>query len=142
MSLFSGRNLPTTGASFGVERMVDVIIELGMFAPTLTPSRALITVFNSSPESVGESLKLAAELRGHNIPCEVYLSPGDKLGKQFGYADKLGIPFAVVMGPDEIASGTVTVKDMKAPPPNQRTVGRAELVEMLRQSLGSDSGHK
>jgi len=131
MSMFSGRNLPTTGGSFGMERIVDVIVELGMFSPTVTPSRALITVFDASPQSVGESLKLAAELRAHNIPCEVYLNPGDKLGKQFGYADKLGIPFAVVLGPDEIAAGTVTVKDMKAPPPNQRTVGREELVEML-----------
>ena len=142
MSIFSGRNLPTTGASFGVERMVDVIVELGMFTPTVTPSRALITVFDSSPQSIGESLKLAAELRQQNVPCEVYLSPGDKLGKQFGYADKTGIPFAVVLGPDEIASGAVTAKDLKAPPPNQRTVGRAELVEMLKQPPGSNSGHK
>ena len=57
-------------------------------------------------------------------------------GKQFGYADKLGIPFALVLGPDEIASGTVTVKEMKAPPPNQRTVGRAELVGLLRPEAG------
>ncbi len=95
MSLFSGRSLPTTGASFGVERMVDVITELKMFTPTLTPSLALVTVFDDTPQSVGESLKVAAELRAHDIPCEVYLNPGDKLGKQFGYADKLGIPFVI-----------------------------------------------
>ena len=42
-----------------------------MFTPTVTPSRALITVFDSTPQSVGESLKLAAELRRHDIPCDV-----------------------------------------------------------------------
>lgn len=134
MSLFSGRNLPTTGGSFGIERMIDVIENLGMFTPTATPSQALVTVFDSSQESATESLKLATEMRANIIPCEVYLNPGDKLGKQFGYADKLGIPFAVVLGPDEIAAGTVTVKEMKAPPPNQRTVSRAELIQLLRGS--------
>lgn len=133
MSIFSGRNLPTTGASFGMERIVDVMVELNMFPAKLTPSRALITVFDSSSQSVGESLKLAAELRAEGIACEVYLNPGDKLGKQFGYADRLGIPFAVVLGPDEIATGAVTVKELKAPPPNQRTIGRADVIHLLAQ---------
>lgn len=131
MSLFSGRDLPTTGASFGVERMVDVMFELGMVSTTATPSRALITVFDGSSESVGASLRLAAALRAQDIACEVYLNPGDKLGKQFGYADKLGIPFAIVLGPDEIAQGTATVKNLKTPPPNQQTVERGKLVEVL-----------
>src|SRR5688572_15529706 len=131
MSLFSGRHLPTTGASFGMERIVDVIIELGMVEPRQTPSRALVTIFDASPQSVGESLRLARELRAANIPCEAYLNPGDKLGKQFAYADKLGMEFALVLGPDEIASNTVTLKSLKQPPPNQRTLPRTELIHVL-----------
>lgn len=134
MTLFSGRSLPTTGASFGMERIVDVMVELNMIEPAQTPSRALVTVFDASPESVGASLKLASELRGASIPCEVYMNPGDKLGKQFGYADRLGIPFALVLGPDEIASGAVTAKNLKAPLPNQETVQRAELLRLLTSS--------
>lgn len=131
MSLFSGRNLPTTGASFGMERIVDVMADLNMITPRSTPSRALITLFDATPQSIGTSLSLASELRGQDIPCEVYLNPGDKLGKQFAYADRLGIPFAIVLGPDEISSGTATVKELKAPPPNQQTVERGALAEML-----------
>ncbi|MEO8285339.1 MAG: histidine--tRNA ligase [Chloroflexota bacterium] len=132
MSLFSGRNLPTTGVSFGVERMIDVMFELGMVTPMSTASKALITVFDASPASTSASLALASELRAQNIACEVYLNPGDKLGKQFGYADKLGMPYAVVLGPDEIAQGTVTVKSLLKPPPdNQQTVARGELAGML-----------
>jgi histidyl-tRNA synthetase len=131
MALFSGRNLPTTGASFGMERIVDVIIELNMVTPRSTPSRALITVFDSEPQSVSSSLGLASELREKGIPCEVYLNPGDKLGKQFAYADHLGIPFAIVLGPDEISNGTATVKELKAPPPNQQTVEWRALADML-----------
>lgn len=133
VGMFAGRSLPTTGASFGVERIIDVMQELGMIVPQTTPSKALITVFDNKPESVQASLALASDLRSQGIACEVYLNAGDKLGKQFGYADKLGIPFAVVLGPDEIAAGTVTVKDLKAPPPgNQKTVERGELTNILR----------
>ncbi|HUP28502.1 MAG TPA: HisS family protein, partial [Chloroflexia bacterium] len=131
MSLFSGRDLPTTGASFGMERIVDVMVDLNMIASRSTPSRALITVFDASVQSTGASLGLASELRARGVPCEVYLSPGDKLGKQFAYADRLGIPFAIVLGPDEIAAGSATVKDLKAPPPNQHLLARQELVDHL-----------
>ncbi len=129
MSLFSGRHLPTTGGSFGLERIVDVITGLGLFQPPTTKSLALITLFDATTGSVGISLSLAAELRSAGVACEIYLNPGDKLGKQFGYADKLGIPYAIVLGPDEIAAGSATVKDLKAG--NQRTVSHIELREIL-----------
>jgi histidyl-tRNA synthetase len=131
MSIFSGRSLPTTGGSFGVERIIDVMITLGMVELANTGSRVLVTVFDASPESVGESLRLASEIRERGTPCEVYLSPGDKVGKQLAYADRLGIPFAVILGPDEVASGTVAVKNLKEPPPNQQTMPREEAVKLL-----------
>lgn len=131
IGMFAGRDLPTTGASFGVERMIDVMFELGMVTPTASPSKALITVFDGSSESVKDAAQLAVELREAGIACEVYLNPGDKLGKQFGYADKLGIPYALVVGPDERAAGTVTVKSLKEPPPNQQTVERGAVVGIV-----------
>ena len=132
MKLFSGRDLPTTGASLGLERIIDVMLELHMVEMRSTPSLALITVFDSTSDSVSNSMRLATELRQAGIACEVYLNPGDRLGKQFGYADKLGIPYAVVLGPDEIAQGTVTVKDLRAAENNQQTVERARLASILR----------
>jgi histidyl-tRNA synthetase len=131
MSLFSGRNLPTTGGSFGMERMIDVILELGMVPPITTRSVALVTIWDASAENVGASLKLASELRGKGVPCEVYMTPGINIGKQVGYADRLGIPFALILGPDELSSGSVAVKSLKEPPPNQKTFPREEAVNML-----------
>ena len=131
IGLFSGRDLPTVGAAFGVERIIDVMMESGMITPQATPSRVLITVFDSTSESVRDSTELATELRVQGIACEVYLNTGDKLGKQFGYADRLGIPFALVIGPDERASDTLTVKNLKAPPPNQQTVERDLVAGIL-----------
>lgn len=135
VGIFAGRSIPTTGVSFGIERMVDVITSLGMYTPGSTPSKALITVFDTSGESVHASLGLASELRAADIACEVYLNPGDKLGKQFAYADKSGIPFAIVLGPDELREGNVSVKDLKAPLPNQQTVRRSEVVSILQRGL-------
>ena len=132
MTLFSGRDLPTTGASFGLERIIDVMFELHMVEMPSTPSRVLITVFDAAFESTAHSMRLATELRQAGIACEVYLNPGDRLGKQFGYADKLGIPYAVVLGPDEIEQGTVTVKDLRAAENNQQMVERSRLASILR----------
>lgn len=133
MSLFSGRNLPTTGGSFGMERMVDVILELGMIEARPTRSQVLVTVFDTSPESVNASLQLVSEVRARGIPAELYLNPGVSVGKQLGYADRLGISFALIVGPDELASGTVALKSLKEPPPNQETLPREEALRRISQ---------
>lgn len=131
MSLFSGRDLPTCGGSFGIERMVDVIMELDMVETRPSRSQALVTVFDNTRESISESLKLAGELRRLGVACEVYLKPGDNMGKQVGYADRLGIPFALIVGPDERASGKVAVKSLKQPPPNQQVLPREEALRII-----------
>ena len=135
MSLFSGRDLPTTGGSFGMERMVDVIMQLGLIEAASTKSRVLVTVFDSTQESIAASLELMGEMRKQGIPGEVYLNPGDKVGKQLAYADRLGIPFALIIGPDERASGMVALKSLKEPPPNQQTLPREDAIKRLNKSL-------
>jgi histidyl-tRNA synthetase len=58
---------------------------------------------------------------------------GGKLGKQFKYADRAGIRFVLVLGPDEVAKGTVAVKDMRKQ--DQFEVPRAELAKIMRVEL-------
>jgi len=94
-----------------------------------TVSEVFVTIFNES--LVNESLELARELRQAGLKVETALETRDKLGKQFKYADRKGIPFAVVLGPDELARGEVVVKDLRSG--EQRTVARAAIVEALRQ---------
>lgn len=140
VGMFAGRDLPTVGGSFGVERIIDVMTTLGMVTPRATPSKALIAVFDRSSESLHDSMQLASELRKQGIACEVYINVGDKLGKQFGYADKLGIPFVLIVGPDERAGGMVTVKRLRTADdrrpttndrPNQEAVERGRVAELL-----------
>jgi len=77
-------------------------------------------------------LALATELRQAGINTEVVME-ASKLGKQFKYADKAGIRFVLVLGENEIANGTVTVKDLRRE--DQFEVPRAELVKTLRVEL-------
>jgi histidyl-tRNA synthetase len=111
VGLMGGPDLPATGLSFGLERIIDVLEELEMAPPEArqTAPRVLVTVFN--PEGTAESLRLAQELRSAGIRTEVYLGK-DRLGPQLRYASRKGIPFVAILGPDEVGRGEVTVKVM------------------------------
>lgn len=108
IGMFSGKQVPAVGISIGLERILTVMEERGMLAGERTSVRALVTIF--SPETVRASLELAAALRAQGVPCEVWLGEPGGLGKQFKYADQRGIPYALVLGPDEIAAETVALK--------------------------------
>ena len=126
---FAGRPIPTVGLAFGIERLYDVMAELGMGPSSRTVAEVFITLFDRG--RAGESLKLASELRSAGFKVETGLDPSEKLGKQFKYADQRGIPFALVLGPDDLARGEVVVKDLRNG--EQRSVARANVASALRQ---------
>ena len=129
IGIFAGRKVETVGAAFGIERLQIVMTELGM-APLAAGPRVYVTLF--SPELAGEALGVAGELREAGIPTVTALQP-DRIGKQFKEADAKGIPYVVVVGPDEVAAGAVVLRDLRTG--EQRTVPRAELVTMLSTTL-------
>jgi histidyl-tRNA synthetase len=128
IGLFAGRPLPTVGIAFGIERLHDVMEELGMGPKGRTVAEVFVTAF--SRETAAESLRLAGELRAAGIKVEQALDAGEKLGKQLQYADRRGIPLALVLGPDEVARGVVNVKNLRTG--EQRSVARAEVAAALR----------
>ncbi|MFB3907231.1 MAG: histidine--tRNA ligase [Candidatus Eisenbacteria bacterium] len=101
---------PIPGVGFA---MGDVVVSLLLaergklpsFAPA--PARVLVTVF--SPEMMLASIRAASALRNAGIDVELYPEPA-KMAKQIRYADQQSIPFAIVIGPDEAAGGTVALK--------------------------------
>ena len=125
---FAGRSVPTVGTAFGIERLQIVMTELGI-APESTGARAFITIF--SAEHTVAALALARELREAGIATITALG-ADKLGKQFREADAKGIPYALVVGPDELTAGTIVVKDLRTG--EQRSVPRTEVVATLKES--------
>ena len=126
IGLFAGRKIETVGTAFGIERLQIVMAELGLGPASPATARVYVTLFG--PELLGEALGLADELRGAGISTVTALQP-DKLGKQLKEADAKGIPYAVVLGPDELAAGTVVIKDLRSG--EQRNVLRGDLVATL-----------
>jgi histidyl-tRNA synthetase len=124
IGMFAGRPVPTTGLAFGIDRLHDVMEELGIGPRPHTTAHVFVTVFGE--EQLAENLKLAVELRARGIHTITALEPGAGLGKQFKEADRKGVRYALVLGPDELARGEVVVKNLISG--EQRTIARADLI--------------
>lgn len=131
IGMFGKEQIPACGFSLGLERILVVMNERGMFPPELetNPADVLVTVWNE--ESAGESLKLANELRKENLRVLVY-PEADKLGRQFKYADSVGINFVCVLGESEIAENKVTLKNMRTG--KQETIERDKIAAKIKEA--------
>ena len=109
--LFGVPNIPGVGISFGVDRTYDVLEELNLFPENLqVGTKALF--FNLGESESLFALKCMQDLRKDGISCELFHETA-KMDKQFKYADKKNIPFAVIIGSKELASGEAVVKNLK-----------------------------
>jgi histidyl-tRNA synthetase len=109
--LFGVPNIPGVGISFGIDRIYDVMEELNLFPENIAvTTKALF--FNLGEEEAATAFKLMNELRDEGISCELY-PESVKMDKQFKYADKKQIPYAVIIGSKEMESNTCMVKDLK-----------------------------
>ncbi|MEO8648776.1 MAG: histidine--tRNA ligase [Acidobacteriota bacterium] len=131
IGMFGKEQIPACGFSLGLERILVVMDERGMFPPEIagsTPADVMVALW--SDETAGESLKLAAELRAAGLRVTVY-PEADKLGKQLKYADAIKIPFACILGESEIAEGKAMIKDMRSG--EQVSEKRNEAATRLKQ---------
>jgi histidyl-tRNA synthetase len=133
VGLFAQQSVPMTGTSFGIERIIDVIQELGMAPPELarTPVQVLVTTFDEP--RLGASIALARAFRRAGLKAMLYFEPR-RLEAQLRYAHQKGIPFVAILGPDEEAQGAVTIRDMGSG--EQRTLPPEEAARWIRQSRG------
>jgi len=134
VGMFLGRSVPACGFSLGLERILVVMGERGMFPANLptSPADVMMSVFDAA--DAPHALRVAALLRRTGLRVLVY-PDADKIGKQIKYADSLGIPFVAILGSNEIAAGTVTVKNLAAQTQttyDQAAAGGA-ILEGLRQ---------
>jgi len=130
IGMFGKEQIPACGFSLGLERILVVMDERGMFPPEIAksvPADVMVTIW--SEETVGESLKLAADLRKGGLRVTVY-PEADKLGKQIKYADSIGVPFVCIIGPEEAKSGLTKLKNMKTR--EESPVDLAAIVEKVK----------
>ena len=130
IGIFLDREIPATGASFGLDRVANAMEELGLLPDPQGRCQVLVTVFDESTRLA--SLQAATQLRASGINAEVYLG-SDGLRSQFGYADRRGIPVAVIIGPDEQAAGSVAVRDLRTR--TQETVPQPSLLPAIQALL-------
>jgi histidyl-tRNA synthetase len=130
IGMFLGENVPACGFSLGLERILVVMGERGMFPPSVQAASADVLIALFDAETVPEALKLAAELRAEGVRVEVYPEP-DKLGKQMKYAAGKTIAFAAILGGDELARGEVTIKNLQTGA--QESIARTAVAARIKR---------
>jgi histidyl-tRNA synthetase len=127
-----GRSTPGVGFATGVERIILEMKDQQVALAPLSLPRAFLVYQNDVGKRT--AYQLAETLRANGISAD--LSFGDrKLGKQLSAADRAGAHYAVILGEDELASDTVTLKDLRNGA-DQRRVPRSELLAILRDGRG------
>lgn len=137
IGMFRKFSLPTTGASLGIERIIDLMDLLNLYPPELTGTvvQTVVTVFG--PELQAESLALANELRAAGIRTEAIMQPNRSIGKQVQYADRKGARVVAFLGPDELQQGVVGLKRLRDG--HEVRAPRADVARAVREMLENRS---
>ncbi len=143
---FTGQEVPATGVSIGVDRLLAALHAKGRINGNTT-GPVVVTVMDKA--RMAEYQAMVAELRQAGIRAEVYLGNPKNFGNQLKYADRRNSPVAVIAGGDEFENGLVQIKDLILGAkmaenatleewkdrPSQYEVARADLVMKVREIL-------
>ena len=133
---YTERKLPGVGISIGLTRLFYVLDEQGLLNSELpcAPADALVLPMGGE---AGPAIALAEALRQEGLRVQLY-GEQKKFKQKMAYADRLGVPFAVLLGEDEITAGKCSVKDMRTG--EQVTVTPAEAAAHIKQALSANDG--
>lgn len=118
---FIGNDIPAVGFAFGFDRLLEAMKQLNILPEKNTSTKVLVTIF--SEDLLKESLNIVSLLRNNGINTDIV--DQIKLDKQLKYANKKGIPYVVIIGPEEVANKTVVLKDMKTGEQTKLTIEEA-----------------
>lgn len=125
---FGGPDLPATGISFGLSRLIQYMEEKNLFS--LPKNITNILIANVDESSRNYATDVAQKLRKEDIAAETDLM-GKKLGKQLEYASSAGIPFVAVVGSEEMKQKSVKLRNMKSGKEEMIKIGK--LAEMMKE---------
>lgn len=148
---FTGQDVPATGVSIGVDRILAALGETELSAAS-KDGPVVVTVMDR--DRMSDYMAMAAQLREAGIPAEVFLGNARNFGRQMKYADQRNAPAAVIQGTEERKKGVVQVKDLRLGSQIARTATHAEwkkrpsqfevpsgdLVAGVRRLLGNPTG--
>ena len=128
---YTDRQLPGVGISIGLTRLFYVLGEQGMLNPALPTAPADVLILPMT-EDLSPAIALATELRSAGIRTQLHCEER-KFKAKMSYADKLGIPYVVFLGEDEIRDGVVACKDMASGEQTKLAIPAA--IERIREGL-------
>ncbi len=128
---YTDRQLPGVGISIGLTRLFYVLGEQGMLNPDLPTAPADVLVLPMT-EDLAPAISLSTQLRGAGVRTQLYTEQ-KKFKAKMNYADKIGVPYVIFLGDDEIAAGVVACKDMKTG--EQTKLPFAETLDLIRSGL-------
>jgi len=129
------KQLPGVGISIGLTRLFYVLDEQGLLNPQLpsAPADALVLPMTQEP---GAAIALAEQLRSAGLRVQFY-GEQKKFKQKMAYADKLGVPYAVLLGEDEINAGMCSVKDMRTG--QQVTLSPEDAAQYILTGVSADN---
>ncbi len=128
---YTNKNLPGVGISIGLTRLFYVLQEQNMLSENLLTAPADVLILPMTDDLSG-AIALATKLRAAGLRTQIY-GEKKKFKAKMAYADKLGVPFVIFLGEDEIAQGKCSVKNMTTG--EQQTVTSNEALLMLRVAI-------
>ncbi len=147
---FGGKDIPATGASIGVDRLLSAMIQLGRIKTRPSTADCIVTIMDRT--RLNDYIKIVKELRAQDIRAELYVGDTKKIDKQLKYADRQEIPVAIIAGSDEFDKGTISIKDLRQIKEKeiaiadrkewvevkvgQVTIDRADMIKTIRAMLG------
>ncbi len=122
----SGKSIPGTGFGLGFDRTLEAAEETDLVPDFKTKTQLLVTIF--SPELSVQSLQISNSLRRSGIKVELYPEIA-KLDKQLKYASQKGIPYVVIIGPEEVEKNIIKLKNMQTG--EQKNISLTNLINEL-----------
>lgn len=125
---FTKTDIPATGFGLGFDRTLEAMEEFKLIPSLRTKTLILVTVF--SRDLLPDSLNLAGQLRTAGFNTDLYPDAEIKLDKQLKYADKKGIPLAIILGPDEVKNNCFMIKNLASGKQDQ--IEQKNLIDYLK----------
>ena len=132
IGIFAGSTIPATGLAFGFDRLIETMEAKSLFPKDINAATPQVLVSIFSPEFSEESVKVSSRLRKSRINTELYPDETVKMEKQLKYADKRGIQYVVIIGPEEVKNNQITLKNLQSG--EQEKLSMEDLVVRLKKN--------
>ncbi len=133
ISRFRGVDVPGTGISFGVDRLLFALMQLNQIQ---VQNQKPVLVCVMDEKYLNNYYKIVDQLRDNNIAAEVFLNTKKNLGKQLDLANKRELSVALICGENEFKDNTVTIKNLKGVKgENSQTISKENLINEVRKFI-------